>query len=82
MSEAIQVVLRGDESELRYRARLDEHTVLIDKWVGSMRSGEWTRAGQGLWSGKHVVFCDAKLASYDYLVIEDEFRSAEKNTEK
>lgn len=76
MTEVTKIVVRGDDNGTKYRAKIVDHIVVIDKWVGADRSGEWSRAGQGYWSGKHIVFCTAKLTSYDYLVLEDELKTA------
>lgn len=75
MAETARIVVRGDDNGTKYRLKLEDHVVQIDKWVGSDRSGEWTRAGQGYWSGNHIIHCDAKLSSYDYLVLEDELKA-------
>lgn len=76
MTETAKIVVRADDDGTKYRLKLEDHVVMIDKWVGGDRSGEWSRAGQGYWSGNHIIHCTANLSSYDYLVLEDELKTA------
>lgn len=63
--------VKSDVKDNKYLVEIKNDVVKIHKWAGPERTGEWRFSGEGYWSGKHIVYCTAKLDSYDYLTIEN-----------
>jgi hypothetical protein len=66
-----KVTVSVEFENVQYRGTLSpkESNVLLEK----NDKGEWKELGSGLWSGKHIVYCKAKLDSYVYLLLEEKF---------
>jgi hypothetical protein len=64
-----KVTVSVEFEEIQYRGTFlpKESKVLLEK----NDKGEWKDLGSGLWSGKHIVWCNAKLNSYVYLLLEE-----------
>jgi len=61
----------GDLNDI-YRVTLESiNRIHIERFAPLIDNGKWIHLGSGYWSGKHIVYCSAKLEAFEYKFLDE-----------